>query len=115
MADEKPNPEGLDYCHIALRTMLRDGEIQQETYFKGLVDLAFSWITLDERECALSLIHELSDDYVNHTLRCQIDEDPKFAAQALAVAVYLENGLPQVDKEDVEIALMLLHRPAAKA
>ena len=42
-------------------------------------------------------------------------EPSKFAAQALAVATYLENGLPQVDKEDVENALMLLHRPAAKA
>jgi hypothetical protein len=115
MADEKSTPDGLDMCHIALRTMLRDGQIQQETYFKGIVDLAFHWIELGERECALSLVHELSDDYVNHTLRCQIQEDPEFAAQALAVATYLDNGLPNVDDEDVKIALMLLNRPEAKA
>ena len=117
VADDQPKVtrESLDGCHVALRQLLRDKKILEDVYYKGLVELAARWIELGEREDAVSLVCELTPDYVAHTMPAQIKEDPEFAKRAMFVAAYLDNGLPVLDEDDVKVALMLLKKPVAKA
>jgi hypothetical protein len=116
MADEeKSTPEALRGCKSALSDLLRTKKIGEETYCKGVIDLAYRWVEIGGREEAQSLIDEVEQDYIDNVLRFQLHEDPEFAAHALVVATYLDPLLPKSDEDEVEMTLMLLERPEAKA
>jgi len=116
----KPAPsedaDSLDTAHIAVRTMFRKGEISEEAYFKVVVHLAYNWmVMLERKEDAKSLLCELTPDYVQYVLPRQMSEDSNFKREALALARAVSNGLPDMDDDDVQMVLMLLDRPVAKA
>jgi len=109
------DPATLDKIHVALRTMLKSGEIHGYDYYKALVDLAARWILLGRREDAVSLICELSEDYVEHGMPAQMEADPKFKRKAHAVAAWLDPTITDISDDDVELSAMLLKTPVAKA
>lgn len=113
--DGKSTPEPLAGCRSALRELYRHRQIDEATYFKGLVDLAFYWVELGDREQVVSLFSDVTPEYLDFALRSHIQEDPEFAAHALAVATYIDGNTPHVEDDDVKIALMLLEKPVAKA
>lgn len=117
MADEpKSTPESLKGCKSALNELYRNKQISEATYCKGVIDLAFRWAEIGGREEAFNLVNEVEQEYIDNVLRLQLHEDPEFAAHALVLAAYLDPLMPQdMGDEEVQIAMMLLDRPEAKA
>lgn len=113
--DDKSTPESLAGCRLALRSLFLNRQIDEPTYFKGLIDLAFRWVELGDREQVVSLFSDVTPEYIDYALRSHIQEDAEFAAHALVVATYIDGNTPNVEDDDVKIALMLLEKPVAKA
>lgn len=108
-------PELLDQTHVALRQMLATHQIPDDVFYKNVVMVAARWILIDRVEDASAMVCELPPDYVAHTLPSQMKEDPSFRKVAHRVSVSL-SALPlDLDDDDVQLALMMLERPKAKA
>lgn len=119
--DENPksaklyDPQALDQFHVTIRNMLRAGEIHEHDYFQSLINLAARWLLLGRREDAVSLLCELTPEYMEHGLPFQMKQDELFKRKAFAVASYLAPDISDVSDDDVALATMLLKAPVAKA
>ena len=109
------DPAKLDEAHIALRELRLAGQINLHDYFKALTSLAARWVLLGRNEDAVSLLCELPPEWVRVSLPWEMHEDPAFREVAHSVADVLAKTLPDVDEEDVRLALMLVEKPVAKA
>lgn len=115
MEQKTDDPAKLDESHVALRELRSAGQIGDHDYFKALTTLAARWVLLGRNEDAISLLCELPPDWVRVSLPWEMQEDPGFGELALSVAEVLSRTLPDLDEDDVRLALMLVERPAAKA
>lgn len=109
------DPKTLDETHVALRNLYRNGQIEEQDYFKGIIGLAARWILLGRREDAISLVCELTPDYVRVGMPYQMSQDEDFRVVAHSIAEAVALILPDMDEDDVQIALMLTEKPVAKA
>ncbi len=113
--EQQDTPEILDQTHVALRQMWAGKQITEDVYHKNLVALAARWIMLGRIEDANAMVCELSPDYVAHTMPYQMQTDDSFRTIANGVSASL-SALPlDMDQDDVELALLLLEKPTAKA
>jgi hypothetical protein len=112
----KPDtPEILDQTHVALRKMLIGGQISEEVYARNAISLALRWVLLGRAEDASAMVCELTPKYVREDLAVQMVLDDDFRIVAHQVAAALAERPLDMDDDDVQLALLLLERPAAKA
>jgi hypothetical protein len=115
LLEGEDTPEKLDESHVALRDMWQSGQLQEHDYFRGLVALAARWILLGKHEDAVSLVCELTPDFIRYGMPHEMQQDESFRKVAFPIAQALAKTLPDVDEEDVRLALMLVERPVAQA
>ncbi len=113
--DQEDTPKVLDDTHVALRKMFSDEAITDEVYYKNVIALCMRWIALGRMEDAVGMVTELPAEYVRNVLPEQMRDDPAFRSVAIGVARRLAQNPLELDEDDVELALMLLERPKAKA
>ena len=113
---EKPDtPEILDQTHVALRRMRMAEQITEDVYHKNLVALAARWIMLGRIEDASAMVCELTPSYVANTMPYQMQVDDDFREIANAVSASLSARPLDMDQDDVELAVLMLEKPIAKA
>lgn len=108
-------PEILDRFHLSLRDLLEKGDLHEHDYFKGIISLAVRWISIGREEDAVRLVGELTPEYVKHGMPLQMATDETFRVVAHTVAQTLDGYSPDMDDDDVKLALMMLERPKAQA
>lgn len=104
MSEEISN---IDQMEMVLRNMWLDHKIDENKYQAGLISIANSYAMLDKKEEARGIISRLSSKFLNEVLLDYLDLDPLLKAKALAVAEYLNEDMVDINKEDVNIDLMI--------
>lgn len=113
MSEEISN---IDQQELILRNMWLDHKIDENKYQSGLISIANSYAMLDKKEEARTLISRLSSKFLNEVLLDVLEKDPVLKGKALAVAEYLSADIQDINKEDVNIDLMIARmNPNVKA
>lgn len=93
-------------AHVGLRQMYAAGEIGEDTYFRGVVDIA---VQMSKEGCvddAATMLSKLSFRYVRTVLPVQMEQDPGLRAAAGQLARVLEAaGLAIAADEEIPATL----------
>lgn len=114
MSEKREKGLQLDRGKAAIDNLYQRGQVDQGTYFKSIIGIAYEWVQLEDLEEARDLISDLTPAYVDEVLLTQMKLDETFHKQAVAVAHALNPDL-KIDDGELEIELLLMQKPAAQA
>ncbi len=102
--------ERLDRMEAKLRDMHTGGHVDDETFHKGLLVLAYEHVLLGDAEEAKRLVGGVSVEYAQNTLARHMGDDPAFHATVTALARFLDPIIPEVQEDEPEVAVVLVQK-----
>ncbi len=103
----------LDAVHSVIHRSFLAGEIGEDSYFHGIISIAYGMVQMGATRDATQLVTKISDRYLQMVLPVEMEEDPAFFEAATKLAAALHAAGEAVPAEDeIPLTVVASRRPA---
>lgn len=89
----------LEDCEKSVKDMLADNSINEEVYFKFIVNIAYDYAMENSLSKATLLLQRITKEYIEKILPKQCEEDLEFAEVCFRLSKkYIDNGIISLER-----------------